>query len=276
MRQRDEVRRRRWGWGDGGAGRRTRWAEAAAWAMAHRYLLLARGGCRRRGLPGVLLQQLLCGRGLLGARPCLAQVRGRARAQPAAPPPLGRKHGGWGRREGVSVAMVTRGAAPPLPGTPGRGGAPRCPRPSPARLHPLRRRRPPACSVPALPGGGERGPVDGRECGASWPGNGNQAPCGSTRGHRGLLRPPERPEESLSCRRRMRRHPRAAAAAAPRRYRRVPGGFSSDAFHLTQKYLRCFFRAMMRGRWVCAWLHMASALWAERFVWGFGSSVREG
>ncbi|XP_074879044.1 mitochondrial inner membrane m-AAA protease component AFG3L2 isoform X4 [Buteo buteo] len=43
--------------------------------MAHRYLLLARGSCRRRGLPGVLLQQLLCGRGLLGARPCLAQLR---------------------------------------------------------------------------------------------------------------------------------------------------------------------------------------------------------
>ncbi|NWX52656.1 AFG32 protein, partial [Steatornis caripensis] len=42
--------------------------------MAHRYLLLAPGSCRRRGLPGVLLQQLLCGRGLLGARPCPAQV----------------------------------------------------------------------------------------------------------------------------------------------------------------------------------------------------------
>ncbi|KAF4788905.1 AFG3-like protein 2 [Turdus rufiventris] len=42
--------------------------------MAHRYLLLARGGGCRRGLPGAPLQQLLCGRGLLGgARPCLAQ-----------------------------------------------------------------------------------------------------------------------------------------------------------------------------------------------------------
>ncbi|NXT27357.1 AFG32 protein, partial [Syrrhaptes paradoxus] len=43
--------------------------------MAHRYLLLARGRCRHWGLPGVLLQQLLCGRGLLGARPCLVQLR---------------------------------------------------------------------------------------------------------------------------------------------------------------------------------------------------------
>ncbi|KAM4686502.1 mitochondrial inner membrane m-AAA protease component AFG3L2 isoform 5-T5 [Amazona ochrocephala] len=42
--------------------------------MAHRYLLLAPGSCRRRGLPGLLLQQLLCGRGLRGARPCLAQL----------------------------------------------------------------------------------------------------------------------------------------------------------------------------------------------------------
>ncbi|XP_062488996.1 AFG3-like protein 2 isoform X4 [Pezoporus occidentalis] len=42
--------------------------------MAHRYLLLAPGSFRRRGLPGVLLQQLLCGRGLRGARPCLAQL----------------------------------------------------------------------------------------------------------------------------------------------------------------------------------------------------------
>ncbi|XP_032910557.1 AFG3-like protein 2 isoform X1 [Catharus ustulatus] len=43
--------------------------------MAHRYLLLARGGGCRRGLPGAPLQQLLCGRGLLaGARPCLAQL----------------------------------------------------------------------------------------------------------------------------------------------------------------------------------------------------------
>ncbi|KAM3679769.1 AFG3-like protein 2 [Ammospiza nelsoni] len=43
--------------------------------MAHRYLLLARGGGGRRGLPGAPLQQLLCGRGLLGgARPCLAQL----------------------------------------------------------------------------------------------------------------------------------------------------------------------------------------------------------
>ncbi|XP_030333745.1 AFG3-like protein 2 isoform X3 [Strigops habroptila] len=45
--------------------------------MAHRYLLLAPGSCRRRGLPGVLLQQLLCGRGLRGARPCLAQLCGK-------------------------------------------------------------------------------------------------------------------------------------------------------------------------------------------------------
>uniref|UniRef100_A0A8B9FVR0 AFG3 like matrix AAA peptidase subunit 2 n=1 Tax=Amazona collaria TaxID=241587 RepID=A0A8B9FVR0_9PSIT len=42
--------------------------------MAHRYLLLAPGSCRRHGLPGLLLQQLLCGRGLRGARPCLAQL----------------------------------------------------------------------------------------------------------------------------------------------------------------------------------------------------------
>ena len=41
--------------------------------MAQRYLLLALGGGRR--LPGVLLQQLLCGRGLLPPRPCLAQLR---------------------------------------------------------------------------------------------------------------------------------------------------------------------------------------------------------
>lgn len=103
--------RRGGGDGDGGGG-----DGAAAVAMAHRYLLLAPGSCRRRGLPGVLLRQLLCGRGLPGARPCLAQVRGRARARPAASPPGG--HGGAGGR--VAVVVARRGAAPPLP-------AARCP-----------------------------------------------------------------------------------------------------------------------------------------------------
>lgn len=108
------------------AGWRTRCAGAGAGAMAHRYLLLARGSCRRRGLPGVLLQQLLCGRGLLGARPSLAQVRGRARAQPAAPRPVGRKRGGWGRREGLGYHGDARGG-PSAARDSGAGGGARLP-----------------------------------------------------------------------------------------------------------------------------------------------------
>lgn len=46
--------------------------------MAQRYLLLALGG--RRRLPGVLLQQLLCGRGLPLPRPRPAQVSDGPRA----------------------------------------------------------------------------------------------------------------------------------------------------------------------------------------------------
>lgn len=73
--------------------------------MAQRYLLLALGGGRR--LPGVLLQQLLCGRGLLPPRPCLAQVSGGPRA------------GRLCMRAGLSVAA---GGGPCLPGAgPGNG-----------------------------------------------------------------------------------------------------------------------------------------------------------
>lgn len=108
------------------------------------------------------------------------------------PGPLAVSTGGGGGGR-VSVTMVTRGAAPPLPETAGEG---RC-------WAVLGRGFLTAfCGLPrgvftSFAGGsvgtcgGERGPVGGRERGASWPRSGSQAPCVSTAGHGGL-RPKER------------------------------------------------------------------------------------
>lgn len=158
---------------------------------------------------------------------------------------LGRKHGGGG---GISTAVVTRAGRPRRRRRPGPRGAGRRPaargRGLPAAprglsrlvFPPLRRGRPPVRPVPAVPGGGERRPAGGPGGPAAAAG----LRAGAAPGTAGLLRPPERPTRSLSCRRRTRRHLRAGARCRP-----VPGGFSSDVFHLRQKHppLLC------PGRW---------------------------
>lgn len=104
---------------------------------------------------------------------------------------------------------------------PGRGKAPRCSepraslccsRPSPARPHHRSEDAAPACSVPALPGGGKRGRWMGEWARWSAALPGLEVAAGSVREN---LRAPSAAGE-LSCRRKARRRPRAAAA--PRWY----------------------------------------------------------
>lgn len=168
--------------------------------MAHRYLLLARGGSCRRGLPGVPLQRLLYGRSLLGgARPCLAQVRS--------------EHGGRGRAVVATAAGPGAGKGAPLLGAEGVSAARGLPW---LRPHPVRRTQPRPARHQPFRAAGSEGRWMGERPGWSAVPPGLEVTASSVREN---LRTPSAAAKAC-CRRKTRRHPRAAAGAASRQYSR--------------------------------------------------------